>query len=456
MDAATYKIILQGIQSDSNPETVTRQLARAFRSTPSKIEALLSKPPVTIKALADYTTAMKYREIIRRAGGVCRMEPLTSAAAKTPTSQAPAQGRHLCPNCGYRATSADDLLLTAHGGQGECPACGIIVARFSAEKRPPKEPIPAQPEPAEESASLFESIKSAIFSSPVTSLLVLAAVAALIYPFVRETPAPPTEANSVSAVAAVTATQTESNPDRDRSITILPGETGDLLLTTYLKPFHRDTFFPLTILPDCKITDNKWKNEGVHARIRHASVSPVSVSLWEHENSRDRSWQPVAASGMDIGLLGSPGTRLLSCNRPTALAALVEDPAMDRRASESGYRRSGYTFYRLEIELSVSVPDGPEFQARDLEATLENGQTVRQAWRSHYLLITMPFFNFDMDSSAKALMGSQIGGGSGGWQATKGGFMLSHGVRLPLVHHNGREGLVAALTPDSGWELTAY
>ncbi|MDH3348255.1 MAG: AIM24 family protein [Desulfobulbaceae bacterium] len=36
----------------------------------------------------------------------------------------------LCPKCGYHATSPEDILITGHDGQGECPSCGIIVERY--------------------------------------------------------------------------------------------------------------------------------------------------------------------------------------------------------------------------------------------------------------------------------------------------------------------------------------
>lgn len=35
-----------------------------------------------------------------------------------------------CPACGYRATTDDDPLLTAHDGRGECPKCGIVVRQY--------------------------------------------------------------------------------------------------------------------------------------------------------------------------------------------------------------------------------------------------------------------------------------------------------------------------------------
>ena len=39
-----------------------------------------------------------------------------------------------CPKCGYRAKSSDDPLITAYGGVGECPVCGILVGKY---QKPP-------------------------------------------------------------------------------------------------------------------------------------------------------------------------------------------------------------------------------------------------------------------------------------------------------------------------------
>lgn len=44
----------------------------------------------------------------------------------------------VCPNCGYEAKSDQDPLITAYDGMGECPACGIIVAKYG--QRPSETP----------------------------------------------------------------------------------------------------------------------------------------------------------------------------------------------------------------------------------------------------------------------------------------------------------------------------
>ncbi len=50
-----------------------------------------------------------------------------------------------CPKCGYQAKGPDDPIIVKHDGLGECPSCGIIVAKYLekhkdelAEKEPEK------------------------------------------------------------------------------------------------------------------------------------------------------------------------------------------------------------------------------------------------------------------------------------------------------------------------------
>jgi len=55
--------------------------------------------------------------------------------AKEKTGQAnsetdPQYASRICPKCGYRALSEQDPLIVGHNGDGECPACGIILSRY--------------------------------------------------------------------------------------------------------------------------------------------------------------------------------------------------------------------------------------------------------------------------------------------------------------------------------------
>jgi hypothetical protein len=131
MDGNGYRIVLLGINPDTDPQEVRKHMGKAFRLTPEKTEQMFSELPVTIRSDVNYQTAMKYREVISKIGGVCRVEP---GDKDDQTSLAPEkflQNYKICPNCGYRAISPDDPLMTAYDGRGECPSCGIIVSKFN-------------------------------------------------------------------------------------------------------------------------------------------------------------------------------------------------------------------------------------------------------------------------------------------------------------------------------------
>ncbi len=126
-----YRIVLLGIKPDMDPMEVKQQMGKAFRLTPEKTEKMFSKLPVTIRSDVNYQTAMKYQEVISNIGGVCRVESGEEGDQASLLPEKSLQTYQFCPNCGYRTTSPDDPLLTAHDGRGECPSCGIIVSKFN-------------------------------------------------------------------------------------------------------------------------------------------------------------------------------------------------------------------------------------------------------------------------------------------------------------------------------------
>jgi hypothetical protein len=76
MEKNDYRIVLLGIQSDKDPDEVKRRLAEAFHAPPEKIGQLLSKFPVIVKSGVDYQSAMKYQDVIGKAGGICRVDSI--------------------------------------------------------------------------------------------------------------------------------------------------------------------------------------------------------------------------------------------------------------------------------------------------------------------------------------------------------------------------------------------
>jgi hypothetical protein len=448
MEKNDYRIVLLGIQSDKDPDVVRKSLARVFRAPAEKIEQLLSKVPVIVRSGADYQAALKCREIIENAGGICRVDSMKDVSAATPPPPKSSPTIKTCPNCGYSAKTPDDPLLTAHDGLGECPACGIIVAKFSGKRDVLiAESSPLQDE-TEKMPTRCGNILSSVLSRPWISLLMIAAVVILGKNIFFSKSNSGSEGDG--AQKSVASIQGEKDPakkkaDNERAVIpkILPGETMNVVLTTYLDFLHRDTFSPLSITPRGSV-DNKWEQEGIRVEIVNVVVTPVSVSLWEHLREKDNHWVPagykkISSQGGTNGSIDK-GKNLLVTPFPAALVKKPEETSMKIDAADPNYRKSAYTMYQVEYELSISVPSGPEFGSRDLTVTTEAGKTVPRIAREGYVCIST-FVTWDLDSNAEAL-GSPPQ--TGVWKATKAAVLRDNNVCLVMKHATRTEGIMIA------------
>jgi hypothetical protein len=129
-----YKVILAGsIRDGFDRGAVLKNLERLFSRSPDLIEKLLSGEPRVIRRGVDFRTAQKYRETLRQAGAVSHIEPeeQVSSGVREPTgrdqqSSQPTAARELvCPRCGYKPASDEDVLVI----RGDCPRCGLLVKR---------------------------------------------------------------------------------------------------------------------------------------------------------------------------------------------------------------------------------------------------------------------------------------------------------------------------------------
>ncbi|MDD2318880.1 MAG: hypothetical protein PHO83_02405 [Geobacteraceae bacterium] len=447
MENNGYRIVLLGIQPDNDHDVVKKKLAQAFRVSPEKIEQRLAKFPLLVKSGVDYQAAMKCRKILENAGCACRIEPMkdASGAQSPPPKIAPAI--KTCPNCGYNATTADDPLLTAYDGLGECPACGIIVAKFSRNIPSENETVPPVLKQAEEKLLVRKDAGLSVLFRPVTLLLSAAAVCfVVIFLYNRE----PHQASDQDAPAqSITARQGQAETGKETAQNnssvqkILPGETANLVLTTYLDFLHRDTFSPLSITPRGSV-DNTWEEEGVRVEIVNVVVAPVSVSLWEHLREKDNHWVPAGYKGISSqgGANGAieKSKNLLVTPYPAALVKKPEETSQKIDAADPNFRKSSYTMYRVEYELSISVPSGPEFGSRDLTVTTEAGKTVPRIAREGNVCIST-FVTWDLDSNAEALGSFSQ---AGAWQATKAAVLRNKKVCLAMKHATRTEGIMIA------------
>jgi hypothetical protein len=256
------------------------------------------------------------------------------------------------------------------------------------------------------------------------------------------TPSEPNVDRKPAATAEIPLSSEGVAQDSTQGLKILPGETKNVVLTTYLNFLHQESFFPLTIEPMFKI-ENKWEAEGVQVDIRQKQISPISVPIWEQYRDKDGLWIPtgygrIFSQGNNYGVI-EKGKNLLFAQSPSALVKNPEKTSAKISPSDSNYRKTNYTFYRLEYELSIYVPSGPAFEAQELTATTRSGGTISQNSRGKNVCIRT-FLQWDNDSRAQALMPqmSQNLGGQGPWQATKVSIFgsLMHCIEMKQVTRN--------------------
>ena len=135
MTDRTYRIILEGtVKGGVDRSKVVAQLAQLFRKDSRTAEKLLAGTPRIIRRHVDHPTALKYQNILERAGAAARVEPEVEPLVKIVTAQQPSpedagspseREAVVCPRCGYESKREDDVLRV----RGDCPRCGLQVIK---------------------------------------------------------------------------------------------------------------------------------------------------------------------------------------------------------------------------------------------------------------------------------------------------------------------------------------
>ena len=134
-----YMLVLYGeILPGENLETVKEKLAKLFNLSEEQVNTLFSGERQVVKKNIFNDDVMKYKYAIEKAGAVCHVEVEASDSSNLSINADSNENIKLiiCPKCGYQAQNDNDPLITAHDGLGECPACGIIVAKYEAQSVP--------------------------------------------------------------------------------------------------------------------------------------------------------------------------------------------------------------------------------------------------------------------------------------------------------------------------------
>ena len=80
-----YRVLITGeLAQGKSIDEVKPRLAKLFKTTAEKIDALLKRNDVVIKKDTDLETAKKYARAIESAGAVCRIDPPADQPAATP------------------------------------------------------------------------------------------------------------------------------------------------------------------------------------------------------------------------------------------------------------------------------------------------------------------------------------------------------------------------------------
>lgn len=399
-----YKIKFTGLKEGVKTTDFSQIIAGVLGSTPEAIAGLIASVPLIVKDGIDSHTAEKYREIIEQAGGLCTIEPSDSHGINKKT-QNDENILKTCPNCGYKAVSADDPLLTAYQGRGECPICGAIPGKKVRDESSGKSDAPS----AKHSNKAVQSKKSgANLPKPMVALLGLAFFILIIH-FLVKNP----DDNALKNLESKTIS---SNQKKEQGAlikseisqnVILPGESKSAKISMYLPYFHKSSYFSINIEPDFRIT-NTWEDRGVTLEINNFQVRTETVSLPEKENKRGTSsfWIPDLPYGKSY----SYGSRLQTfeedkelyfCHEPVNLAKIPESQ-LESASKDINRQINQYTLYIVDLDMNISVPDTVEFRQTS-ESKSNEGNSPRNPGQGSFCIDV--FCHMDIDSNLESMLG---------------------------------------------------
>ncbi|MFO7785202.1 MAG: CHY zinc finger protein [Thermodesulfobacteriota bacterium] len=123
MAARDFRVILLGPAAGTTHEQLAGALAPLFKTSPERMRSLVARSPSIIKRGMDEPTAMKIRNRLEQAGARARVEPEGSLKGGASPRQDPMGVRMICPKCNTEQPEA-----------ASCAHCGIIIAKFRAQK----------------------------------------------------------------------------------------------------------------------------------------------------------------------------------------------------------------------------------------------------------------------------------------------------------------------------------
>jgi len=122
-----YNVVFCDIKPGMQPEAVRRNFVHLFRVAPAAVDRFFKDSPSIIKENVDRHTAEKYKAAVEKAGGVCRIEPVTGDELKLEmveqdgkvANHSTIKSTVQCPHCGFDQEVSN-----------ECIRCGLVFDRY--------------------------------------------------------------------------------------------------------------------------------------------------------------------------------------------------------------------------------------------------------------------------------------------------------------------------------------
>lgn len=399
-----FKVVLVGTRPGADQAMVVRNLSQLFKTDPGRIETMFKKPQTVIKTGLTREAAEKYKAALEKAGASAKVISAAPAAPSATPEPAPMRlerekeierptPKATCPGCGYEAMDSDDPLITAHGGEGECPKCGVV----------PKKVMRTQAADSFQGGDvkiIGAKSGSGIPGGPIARIALVAVVVLALaggwYFLSRDTGSTTTarKPNAVDKARAVAKSATTASDEVEESSTgaqnqhylIPPGQSQKFTLTGPV-PYIHAPVGSARIEGEYGIVLDEWSEHGIPVDLYGSYIYSEQYQIWaagsEVTNLQTQQvttvFTPVMADGRLAQSSGDPRVvkpiRVSDPIKLTHLGNVAIDDLLKIWKKKpdlvvTGYEHQGYTFYFFTVTFTVTAPSEEELAAANDAASI--------------------------------------------------------------------------------------
>lgn len=312
-----------------------------------------------------------------------------------------------CSKCGYEAILPNDPLITAYNNIGECPSCKTIDKKSNRKKPRPEVHAPETP--------VIEELPKKIIPKPLIFTLIFVFALILLH-FLLGGSEKAEDALPRKTISRHTETHINGSSEIEISSAVLPGETKNVKIISYLSFFHVSNYSTLDV--ELKLNIKKaWEEEGLTIEIVNYELKPETIELWEFCTIGGSLWQPNikyhAHSSGSYYKQVEPDKDLLISSQVYDIVTDPEPRIPPNNTQGNPTRQNTYTVYRLETTLAISLPPGDEFKARELTSVRNDGKIVPRAYIEQFPCLEISP-SIRLDFNYEYMTGQKSQAGSGG------------------------------------------